>query len=244
MHTITAVIPVRAGSKRLPNKNILPFGDSNLLIHKIRQLKQVPEIDNIVVSSDSDIMLEMAKNEGVLTHKRDAHFCDDTTLPHRHVAENVQGDHILWAVCVCPLLTPESYSNAIKAYKEFVIEKKLYDSLVSMRLFKEYLWDENGPLNYKLGSGHVISQNLPDWYIVTNGIYMLPRKLMIEKNYFLGDNPYKFVVSKREAVDIDDAEDFAVAASLYDYYNNTSDNHKKDKKAETLARVERERERE
>ena len=28
--TVTAVIPVRAGSKRLPNKNILPFGDSNL----------------------------------------------------------------------------------------------------------------------------------------------------------------------------------------------------------------------
>lgn len=32
----TAIIPVRAGLRRLPNKNILPFGDSNLLINKIR----------------------------------------------------------------------------------------------------------------------------------------------------------------------------------------------------------------
>ena len=39
---LTAVISVRAGSRRLPNKNILPFGGSNLLIHKIRQLKSVP----------------------------------------------------------------------------------------------------------------------------------------------------------------------------------------------------------
>ena len=42
-----AIIPVRAGSRRLPNKNILPFGDSNLLVHKIRQLKKVVLIDEI-----------------------------------------------------------------------------------------------------------------------------------------------------------------------------------------------------
>lgn len=77
--TITAVIPVIAGSRRLPNKNILPFGDSNLLIHKIRQLKQVNEIDNIVVSSDSDKMLKMAETEGVLTHKREIEYCDEKT---------------------------------------------------------------------------------------------------------------------------------------------------------------------
>ena len=38
---ITAVVPVKGNSTRLPNKNILPFGDSNLLQHKIEQLKQV-----------------------------------------------------------------------------------------------------------------------------------------------------------------------------------------------------------
>ena len=76
---ITAIIPVRAGSRRLPNKNILPFGDSNLLVHKIRQLQQVKNIDNIVVSSDSDKMLEIAKAEGVLIHKRAIEYADDKT---------------------------------------------------------------------------------------------------------------------------------------------------------------------
>jgi N-acylneuraminate cytidylyltransferase len=36
MNKITAIIPVRAGSRRLKNKNILQFGDTNLLIRKIR----------------------------------------------------------------------------------------------------------------------------------------------------------------------------------------------------------------
>ena len=60
MPKITAVIPVRAGSRRLPNKNILPFGNSNLLVHKIRQLKQVKQISNIVVLTDSNTMIQMA----------------------------------------------------------------------------------------------------------------------------------------------------------------------------------------
>ena len=58
MRTITAVIPVRAGSTRLKNKNVAPFAGTNLLVNKIRQLQEVPEITKIVVSSDSDMMLQ------------------------------------------------------------------------------------------------------------------------------------------------------------------------------------------
>ena len=54
---ITAVVPVKGSSSRLPNKNILPFGDSNLLQHKIEQLKKVKGLHEIIVSSDSDEML-------------------------------------------------------------------------------------------------------------------------------------------------------------------------------------------
>lgn len=39
--TITAVVPVKANSSRLPGKNTLPFGNSNLLVNKIEQLKKV-----------------------------------------------------------------------------------------------------------------------------------------------------------------------------------------------------------
>lgn len=67
---ITAVIPVREGSTRLKNKNVAPFAGTNLLINKINQLKEVKEISRIVVSSDSDMMLAMAKERGVMTHKR------------------------------------------------------------------------------------------------------------------------------------------------------------------------------
>ena len=77
MRTITAIIPVRAGSTRLKNKNVAPFAGTNLLINKIHQLQQVKEISKIVVSSDSDLMLEMAKSAGAMIHKRAPEYCDE-----------------------------------------------------------------------------------------------------------------------------------------------------------------------
>ena len=47
-NSITAVIPVKGNSTRLPNKNILPFAGTNLLEHKINQLKAVKGINEII----------------------------------------------------------------------------------------------------------------------------------------------------------------------------------------------------
>ena len=216
--TVTAVIPVRAGSKRLPNKNILPFGDSNLLVHKIRQLKQVRNIDSIVVSSDSDEMLAMAKAEGVLTHKREPEYCDEKTKTFNEVVENIAqnlvGDVIMWAPCVCPLTSVESYSNAIEVFEKEVLKLHRFDSVVSAKKFKEYLFDEKGPLNWD-PSHHVPSQQLPEWKTIINGFYISNRSDMQDWKYLYGRNVYVYVLSKKEAVDIDDAEDFEIAKALY-----------------------------
>jgi N-acylneuraminate cytidylyltransferase len=215
---VTAVIPVRAGSRRLKNKNVAPFAGTNLLLNKIEQLKKVPEVNKIVVTSDSDMMLQMAKNAGVDCHKRAPEFCDEKTKTFgevvRHVAENVEGEHILWATCTSPLVFPLIYSNAIKEYFEAL--EKGYDSLVAFEKIKRYLWDDNGPINYELGLKHVPSQQLPDLYIVTDGILLAPREKMIEWSYFHGRNPYKFIVDKRTAVDIDDGLDLATARAWLD----------------------------
>lgn len=217
--SITAIIPVRAGSRRLKNKNIAPFGDTNLLLNKIAQLQQVPEVNRIVVSSDSDIMLAMAKEAGADTHKRAPEYCDEMTKTFgevvRHIAESVMGDHILWATCTSPLVEPSMYSQAISEYFP-AIESGKFDSLVSFEMIKRYLWTEEGPLNYELGLKHVPSQQLPPLYIVTDGILLAPREKMIEWSYFHGRNPYRFVIDKRAAVDIDDGLDLLCARAWRD----------------------------
>ncbi|MDR1325960.1 MAG: hypothetical protein LBK00_07995 [Treponema sp.] len=75
---ITAVIPVKGGSNRVPGKNILPFAGTNLLIHKIRQLKNLPSVSEILVSSNSDEMLDMAETEGAKAMKRPVDLADES----------------------------------------------------------------------------------------------------------------------------------------------------------------------
>lgn len=224
MGGVTAVIPVRAGSTRLKNKNVAPFAGTNLLLNKIEQLKKVREINRIVVTSDSDMMLKMAKEAGVETHKRALEFCDEKTKTFgevvRHVAENIEGEHVLWATCTSPLVFPNTYSTAIKEY--FNALQNGFDSLVAFEKIKRYLWDNQGPINYELGLKHVPSQQLPDLYIVTDGILLAPREKMIEWSYFHGRNPYKFIVDKRTAVDIDDGLDLAVARAWLDMDESVS----------------------
>ncbi|NVK83418.1 MAG: acylneuraminate cytidylyltransferase family protein [Cytophagia bacterium] len=215
--SINAVIPVRAGSRRLPNKNIARFGNSTLLEWKIDQLLKVKEINRITVSSDSDLMLEMASKKGAETHKRAPEYCDEKTKTFgevvKHICESVQGEHILWATCTAPLVLPQNYSEAIERYFEAL--KSGFDSLMSVEPFKRYIWTENGPLNYKLGLEHVPSQELDQLYFVTDGILMAPREKMIEWSYFHGTKPFKYELNKINCVDIDDEYDLSVSKAWF-----------------------------
>ena len=71
---LTAVIPVRKGSQRVKNKNLKPFAGSTLLDIKIETLKKVIGLDEIVVSSDSDEMLDIARKHNVTAHKREDYY--------------------------------------------------------------------------------------------------------------------------------------------------------------------------
>ena len=62
-----AIIPARGGSKRLPRKNILDFYGKPLIAWSIIQALQVPEIEKVVVSTDSDKIASVAHEYGAET---------------------------------------------------------------------------------------------------------------------------------------------------------------------------------
>lgn len=214
----TAIIPVRKGSRRLKNKNIAPFSNSTLLEYKIKQLKKVSSIDNIVVSSDCDYMLDLSSKLGVAIHKRADEYCDEKSQPFgevvAHICSNISGENIVWATCTSPLVEPNDYKHAIETYQ--VKKSEGYDSLMSVEEFHRYIWTDEGPLNYELGIKHVPSQELPALYRVTDGILIAPREKMIEWKYFHGSNPYMHIMDKRSSIDIDDPLDMACAKAWLD----------------------------
>lgn len=58
---ISAVIPIRSGSQRVKDKNLRKFGDTCLMELKIRNLMKVPEIDEIIVNTNSEEAISLTQ---------------------------------------------------------------------------------------------------------------------------------------------------------------------------------------
>lgn len=63
MTKITAVIPIRSGSQRVKDKNLRRFADTTLMENKIELLLNVPELDSIVVNTNSDEAIEIVEHQ-------------------------------------------------------------------------------------------------------------------------------------------------------------------------------------
>ncbi|WP_394200981.1 cytidylyltransferase domain-containing protein [Marinagarivorans algicola] len=219
------VIPVRLGSSRVTQKALLPVGKSrvSLLAWKIRQIKKILNTDNIYISTEAQELKDIAIAEGVQVHHRDYHLADGHKATFSEVitgiVKDIPHEHIAWVTAVVPLMSPQEYLGAFESYQANVVAKNpAFDSLISVNLLKEYFWNDDGPINYEANKRHTISQELPNIYRVTNGLYMAPKEQMLKKEYLIGDNPHKYVVSKMAGIDIDEYEDYEMSQGLFDFY--------------------------
>ncbi len=214
---IKALIPVRAGSQRVKNKNIRPFASSSLLEIKIKQLLSIKELDGVVVNSESDEMLDIAKALGVETYKRDDYYAS-STVPinevYRNIGETTAADIIVYANATNPLLKNESVSNAIKA---FIKKDSQYDTLNTAHLIKEFMWLNNKPINYELDNMPK-SQNLPNIYALNFALNIFDRQYAIDNSSIVGKHPLLFELDSIEATDIDNEIDFEFAEFMYKKY--------------------------
>lgn len=209
---ITCVIPVRSGSIRCKNKNIRQFNDTNLLVNKINILKQVEEIDNIIVSSNCDQMLEIAKQCGVNIEKRDPYYARSETTGselYKYISNVCDNEILCYANVVAPLVTVENIKNMIKIYRN-----KNYDSVSSVINLKHFMWKNNKPFNFNT-QNTPRSQDLDNIYSPTFGVMIIDKKYVYDTTSLIGYNPYFYELSQIEGIDIDTNYDFIVAELLY-----------------------------
>lgn len=211
--SIKALIAVRSGSIRVKNKNIKPFADSSLLEIKIKQLLEIPELDGVIVNSNDDKMLDIARQLGAEAVKRDEYFATSEVSPNElyvNMAENFSADTVVFANATNPLITNETIIKCIQAYKD----AKDFDSVNTVNLVKEFLWLDGKAINYD-PTKKPRSQDLPDIVSINHAVNVIDRRLMIERKDIFGYKPYLYTVDKVEAIDIDDMVDFEFAEFMY-----------------------------
>ena len=219
MNKLVAVVPIRKGSQRVKHKNFKPFGGKNLLIHKIEILKKLDYVDEIIINTDSDKAISLAKKLGVKYFKRDAYFASSQCVNSefwKNVADNTKSEFIMFTNCTSPLIKLSTYKEIISLSKKF-IEKNKFDSLNTVTEIKEFLFKDNKPINFKLNKTPN-SQNLPNIVKLNFAINILKTKQMSSGKSLIGKMPYLHKLNEVEGLDINTEYEFLFAEYLYKYY--------------------------
>jgi len=213
---ITALVPMRHHSERVPGKNYRMFAGKPLYAHIIETLLACPQIDQIAVDTDSPIILEgLVKNyPDVICIERPQELCGGMVSMNDILAydsERVISSFYLQTHSTNPLLRTETIEAAIHAYLQVY---PAYDALFSVTRFQTRLWDAAGkPVNHNPGE-LIRTQDLKPLYIENSCIYLFEREAFIQTKNRYCAQPKMFEIDAIEAIDIDEEIDFQMAESL------------------------------
>ena len=217
-----AVIPARGGSKRLPNKNILDLNGKPLIAWSIEAAKKSKKIDDVVVTSDSEKILNIAKQYNVKAIKRPDFLASDTATTFdaiKHAIETLDDkyEYIVLLQPTSPLRNEKHIDEAIE-----LLEQKNADAVISVcEMEHSPLWSNTLPENLSMNNflrdevKNKRSQDLDKYYRLNGAIYICKTdRLLKEKTFFIKDKIYAYIMDRKSSVDIDDEIDFKLAEIL------------------------------
>jgi CMP-N-acetylneuraminic acid synthetase len=214
---IAALVPMRHHSERVQGKNYRPFGDRPLYHYIIISLLACPQISDVVVDTDSQLIMEDASNHfpQVRLIERPA-YLRGGTVPMNDVllydVTQTEADFYLQTHSTNPLLAPETITRAIQL---FLDKHPIYDSLFSVTRVQTRLWDSLARAINHNPAILLRTQDLPPVYEENSCLYIFTRTTLETRHNRIGERPLMFEIDRIEAWDIDDELGFRVAEFLY-----------------------------
>lgn len=211
---IVGIVPVKANSERVKKKNLRKFGDTNLFELKLKQLKKTKKFKEIIVSSENQKILEVAKKKGFGTHKRDPYY-STSVVPmsevYKYIGKSVNAEHIAWINVTNPLAETYIYDKAVEIYKK---NFNKYDCLLSAIEYRENFFYKKKPINFKR-SPWPRSQDLKPLISLPFVINIMKKKDLIKWGSCVGKKPYFYILDTLQAKDIDNPADFLFCQEIF-----------------------------
>lgn len=222
---ITALLPMKGISERVPNKNIRLFAGEPLFYHVLNKLDKVIYINKIIINTDSIKIKELANSfQKVVFHDRPPSICGGHIPMNKIIEYDIlksNDNFYLQTHSTNPLIYIETIDKAIEI---FFLNLEKYDSLFSVNKIQQRLYDKNfKPINHESG---VLknTQELDPMFIENSCMYLFSKTSFFENNKNrIGRKPYAYIMSQQESYDIDTEDDFEMAERIFlaqQYKNN------------------------
>ena len=218
---VTAFLPCRKGSERVPNKNIRPFGSYShgLLEIKLSQLLSCSTINSIVLSTNDGEIIKYAealKEPRLAIHRRSENLATSKTSTDdlvRHASDLITSGHILWTHVTSPFVDAFLYKDIIEVYFESMANG--HDSLMTTTPLQGFFWNGEGPINYDRNAEKwPRTQTLPLLHEINSAAFLASVEIYEKNSDRIGASPFLYQLDKFTGHDIDWEEDFILAEQL------------------------------
>ena len=213
---ILAIIPARGGSKGIPRKNIRLMNGKPLIFYAINNGKNCSYIDDVVVTSDDNEIISVAKSLGCDIIKRDKSLSEDEVTLDPVIYDAVQKmesyknkkyDVIITLQATSPLLKKSTLENALNKFLNSDI-----DTMISVVNKPHLSWSKNELGFFPCYEERLNRQMLPDNYLET-GAFLISKRECVKKNSRIGNKVSVYEMPENESIDIDSTQDWIICES-------------------------------
>jgi len=217
---ILALIPARKNSKRIPKKNKIIFFKQPLFMWTIKLAKKIPEITDILISTDDNQILKIAKKSGILApwlrpkklslSKTSSVDMAIHALDWYEKKLNTKVDGILLLQPTSPFRTKRTVKKCINIFRN-----KKCDSVITVKkssLNPKILAKIDKKVLKPLFSEKTISSFPKNIYHPDGSIYLIKPSILKKSKKFYGKHALPVIInSQKESIDIDTFEDLEIA---------------------------------
>ena len=222
---ITAVIPARSGSKRLPGKNVRELAGRPLVFHTLDSVLGHPEITKIIFSTDSEEYINLVKEEygnDVSYEYRPSEYAEDHVKVYDELKRLVttgiiQTEWYMQCLPTCPLRNQKVVRGLLDQWINSprpLFSAVNYDFPVqfAFTLSRNNLSWEPVFTDSPMLSGNTRSQDITTTYRPNGAMYLQHVDNIQNETLYIDSDVY--LMNSLESIDIDTELDFLVCEHL------------------------------
>jgi len=206
---ITALVPMKGNSERVPNKNIRILNGKPVCHWILESISQSKYIDEVIINTDSPKIKEIvACFDFIKVIDRPDHLLGDKVSIQPLIAHDIEyakNEIILQTHSTNPLLKTETIDSAIETYFE---NKEEHDALFSVTPVQQRFYFKNRKAVNHDPQHLIQTQLLEPLFHENSCIYIFSKDVNRKVKNRLGNNPFFFEMEHLEAADIDEWHDF------------------------------------
>jgi len=218
--SVLAIIPARAGSKRIHNKNIRHFMGRPLIAHAIEQARSSLVIDRVIVDTDSSEIAALAREYGAeVPFLRPARLAEDHSrtidsvihlLGRLKKEEEYMPSHVLILQATSPLREAEDIEKCWQ-----LMQSSKATTVVTMCATrpkpKDLAWLEGD----KVVPAHLATNPNRALYGYNGFVFLTETKALLRQKQIITKKTVGMVCPEWRSIDIDVPEEWALAELLF-----------------------------